>query len=228
MEVKMAMCPNGHYYNSAIHATCPQCGKKGSEIQHTVPAGPETVINRTMPANNANNTSNIGKTVAADTASSGGETIFPGANGKTIPVTPDDAPGRFGPTVVGEDIGDAVVEPVVGWLVCIDGPVKGCDFRIHAGYNYIGRETGDIRIAADMRISHENHAMVAYDPEDCGYYFGPSGGRNLVKLNGKTVLNAVEIHDYDVISIGSSKLMFIGVCGDSFSWEKGVTGGNGR
>lgn len=30
--------------------------------------------------------------------------------------------------------------PVVGWLVVIEGLCRGTDYRIHTGYNYIGRE----------------------------------------------------------------------------------------
>ena len=40
-----------------------------------------------------------------------------------------------------------------------------------------------------------------------------------VQVNGKTVLNAMELHRYDVISIGSTKLLFIGLCGEKFRWE---------
>lgn len=33
------------------------------------------------------------------------------------------------------------VDPVTGWLVCIEGPQYGKDFKIHAGKNFIGRAT---------------------------------------------------------------------------------------
>ena len=29
MEIKMIECPNGHYYNAAVHASCPECAKAG-------------------------------------------------------------------------------------------------------------------------------------------------------------------------------------------------------
>ena len=34
---------------------------------------------------------------------------------------------------------NSVFDPVVEWLVCIDGPEKGRDYRIRSGNNYIGR-----------------------------------------------------------------------------------------
>lgn len=218
MEVKMVQCPNGHYYNAAIHSVCPECGAAASE---TAAGG----VGHTVGANGAVYApqGGVGKTVSADSWQAGGP-------GVTIPVASgsDNAPGNFRPTEIADSgTGTVVAEPVVGWLVCIDGPVKGNDYRIHAGYNYIGRETGDIHISGDLQISRQSHAMIAYDSIDRAYYFGPSGGRNLVRVNGKTVLSAVEIHNYDVITVGTSKLMFVGLCGERFDWSKGVTDVNG-
>ena len=104
---------------------------------------------------------------------------------------------------------------------CIEGVSKGVDYRLHAGYNYIGREIGDVHIHGDMQISRKNHAMIAYDSSERTYYVGPSAGRNLIKVNGKTVLNAAEIKSYDIISIGTTKLMFVALCGEKFGWNEG-------
>ena len=43
----------------------------------------------------------------------------------------------------------------------------------------------------------------------------------LIKVNGKTVLNAVELHNYDVISVGTTKLVFVALCGEHFQWKRG-------
>ncbi|MGI5885547.1 MAG: FHA domain-containing protein, partial [Candidatus Spyradocola sp.] len=178
MEVKMVQCPNGHFYNAALHASCPEC------------------------ARSAESTGSFSPTEAPG-AGSFSPTEAPGMGG----FSPTEAPGTgfsgavpgagdpFGYTVIGgPSYGLGQPEPVVGWLVCIEGPMRGLDYRIHAGYNYIGRETGDIHIAGDMQISRQNHAMVAFDSEEQTYFVGPSAGRNLIKVNGKTVLNAVQIH----------------------------------
>ena len=67
--------------------------------------------------------------------------------------------------------------------------------------------------------------MIAFDSSELAYYFGPAGGRNLVKVNNKTVLNTVEIHAYDTISIGSATtLIFVPLCCEKFSWETGEQG----
>ena len=74
-----------------------------------------------------------------------------------------------------------------------------------------------------MQVSRQNHAMIAYDPDDDTYYVGPSVGRNLLRVNGKKIFSAVELKSYDVISIGATKLMLISLCGEQFNWLRGRT-----
>ena len=139
----------------------------------------------------------------------------------------------FGPTV-GDDVIDDYrptetiyanrtrgFAPVVGWLVCIDGPDKGRDYRIHSGYNTIGRAPNmDICISGDVKISRNKHAMIAFDPDESVFFFGPMEAKNLVKKNGKLVMTPMEIQGYDVLTIGTSKFTFIPFCGEKFSWEE--------
>lgn len=219
MEIRMVQCPNGHYYNAAMHSACPECGQSAGSIGATVGVGGAGNIGATVGVGGGGG---IGATVGVGSDIPGGGSY----NNKTIPVTPrNENPSVEGyePTIIGDDNygGPTTAEPVVGWLVCVEGPMKGTDYRIHAGYNYIGRETGDIHIHGDNQISRQNHAMIAYDSGDHTYYFGPSGGRNLIKVNGKTILNAVEVKNYDVFTIGTSKMMFVGLCGPHFDWNEG-------
>ncbi len=110
--------------------------------------------------------------------------------------------------------------PVVGWLVCVDGPAEGTDYRIRAGYNYIGRgENMDICVLGDDNISRDRHAMIAYDPQEKIYFFGPADGRSIVRKNEKMVMAPVELAAYDILRIGSTKLMFVPLCGEHFNWR---------
>lgn len=242
MEIKMVRCPNGHYYNAALHVSCPECGKSAANAGvRTEPGpGPES-YGKTEPAGAGSGagaaygaTEPVGGAGYGKTEPAGGShygaTEPVGGSGyglDTIDVGSDRAGADpFGVTMIGGESLMGRPEPVVGWLVCIDGLSKGVDYRLHAGYNYIGREEGDIHIHGDMQISRRNHAMVAYDSSERTYYVGPSAGRNLIKVNGKTVLNAAEIKSYDVVSIGATKLMFVALCGERFGWDEGE-GGNG-
>ena len=130
----------------------------------------------------------------------------------TLPVIPVDGDGN-------EE--SAPFDPVVGWLVCIEGATKGTDYRIHSQNNYIGRSAKmDISIPEDSHISAENSAIIAYDNEDRTFYFGPCSGRNIVRVNGKPALSVEKIEAYDVLTIGTTKLLFVPLCGDRFDWNE--------
>ena len=231
MEIKTTMttCPNGHHYDAARNASCPFCGA-GAFSPTEAPAGGASApgFSPTEPLGGGGNAGSFTPTEAPAGAPGGYNASF----GATMPPSGGGRPGgNVDPfsveTMIGGDRSDgAQTEPVVGWLVCIEGPVRGVDFRVHAGYNYIGREAGDVRLRGDSQISRQNHAMIAYDSSERAYFVGPAAGRNLIKVNGKTVLNAIEIHSYDTISIGSTKLIFVALCGEQFGWE-GPEDGNG-
>lgn len=215
----MVQCPNGHYYNAALHRSCPECGRAaGSQ-----PAGGGESYGRTEPVGGMSGAAGYGKTEPVNGGIGHTEPVV-GYGGDTINVNqPRDMDvDDFGVTMIGGESLEGRPEPVVGWLVCIEGLSRGVDFRLHAGYNYIGREVGDIHIHGDNQISRKNHAMIAYDSSERTYYVGPSAGRNLIKVNGKTVLNAAEIKSYDIISVGTTKLMFVALCGEKFGWDEGV------
>ena len=209
MEIKMIECPNGHYYNAAVHASCPECAASGAaapSFPKTTPPGVEVphapiqtpvqapAMGHTMPVNNR------------DYAAGGPATPF------GIPT----APG-------GNLAADSQIEPVVGWLVCIDGPLRGVDFRIHDGYNYIGREEGDIHIHGDNQISRQKHAVVSFYAKRQSFHVGPADGRNIIELNGEPVFSPMEMKSFDVLTVGSTKLMLVALCGETFSWTAGVT-----
>lgn len=132
----------------------------------------------------------------------------------TMPILP--------PNMAASSHGSVPFMPVVGWLVCIDGPAKGRDYRIHSQHNYIGRaQHMDICISGDDHISAENAAVITYDPEERIFYFGSGMGRNIVRLNGKMLqMNSSPIlNAYDVLSIGQTRLTFIPLCGERFDWN---------
>lgn len=207
MEIKMIECPNGHYYNAAVHASCPECAKTGAgaaegNFPKTTPPGVDAPVHvpaqgaamgHTMPVNNR------------DYAAGG-------------PATP------FGvPTAPGGNLAaDSQLEPVVGWLVCVDGPLRGVDFRIHDGYNYIGREEGDIHIHGDNQISRQKHAVISFYAKRQSFHVGPADGRNIIELNGEPVFSPMEMKSFDILTVGSTKLMLVALCGENFSWTAGV------
>lgn len=113
------------------------------------------------------------------------------------------------------------IDPVVGWLVCIEGTDKGRDYRIRSGRNFVGRsEKMDINIAGDRSISRERHAIIIYDPKKDIFLIDPGDSREMVYLNNEGVYSATIIKSYDMIELGESKLLFIPLCGGDFKWEE--------
>jgi hypothetical protein len=116
----------------------------------------------------------------------------------------------------------------VGWLVIVDGPGNGRAFALAAGVTQIGRgDDQGVRLDfGDLAISRQNHAAIAYDQEQNGFYLGHGGKSNLVRLNSGPVLSTEPLKNGDQIRIGETTLRFVALCGPEFSWvQKGRTHG---
>jgi hypothetical protein len=114
-----------------------------------------------------------------------------------------------------------VTEPVVGWLVIVDGPGKGNYVKLGFGMNAIGRSL-ESRVSIDYgddQISRENHALLTYDTKNRKFYIQHGGGANLTYLGESPVLQPYELKGNEVISIGNTKLYFVPFCGPNFNWD---------
>lgn len=196
----LVYCPNcGNTYDPHKHASCPYCasGKKGG-FQPTADPYAQKAKGGFQPTADPN---------------------------VTKPPKPEDwgpdsgSDDPFDPTIPLADEGTTGKE-VVGWLVAVSGPCKGEDFRIHNGYNYIGREEGQIIITGDMNISRRRDSAVLFDEISSQFHIGHVEGQNMLRLNGAPVISTVQMHNYDRISIGKTELVFVGLCGENFTWGK--------
>jgi hypothetical protein len=112
------------------------------------------------------------------------------------------------------------IDPVVGWLVCVQGPEKGRDYRVRSERNGIGRGADmAICIHGDEAISRENHAYISFNPRKGSFRIAPGDGRGMTYLNGEEVDVPMPLNAYDRIELGQSHLLFVPLCGEKFSWE---------
>lgn len=224
--MEIVRCSKGHFYDSEENATCPMCAAEAARNKNPIGNNvlPDGIIGTsyfddgntpspTLPVDpNGGKVQGYQPTVSAafqNTQSNDNGNM--GAYPKTEPISPVAASSEESTTF----------DPVVGWLVCIEGATKGTDYRIHSQNNYIGRSARmDISIPEDSHISAENSAIIAYDNEDRTFYFGPCSGRNIVRVNGKPALSVEKIEAYDVLTIGTTKLLFVPLCGDRFDWNE--------
>lgn len=241
----LRQCPRGHWYDGSISGSCPQCAAE-NRVQEVEDYGAtEAITPKTfsgmMPPAGMGSAMGAGSNAGAARSAS-----FVEDYGPTEPVRtpgfekPASETGRdggsrepaartggssavedFGPTMPAENRRSQSFSPVTGWLVCIEGPDRGRDYRVRAGYNRIGRsESMDICIPGDPSISRERHAVIAYDPEERVFFFSPDEGKNLVRLNGKLLMGPGELHAYDAVTLGATKLLFVPLCGERFSWDE--------
>jgi len=147
-----------------------------------------------------------------------GRLVAPPKEDKTVILTPplrSRAAGEPAPN-------DAMVDPLVGWLVIIAGPGQGNFVRLGQGMNSIGRAEGQrSRIDfGDTEISRNVHASLTYDPRGRKFYLMHGGGQNLTYLGETPVLQPALLQGGELISLGKTTLKFIPLCGPDFDWSQ--------
>lgn len=116
---------------------------------------------------------------------------------------------------------DQESSPVCGWIVCIQGPRQGKDYKIRSGKNFIGRaDDMDIQILGDNKISRRNHGVIVFDPKKKETVLLPGDSNGIVYLNDTAVYTPTVLSTYDVIEMGDSKFAFVPFCGEQFMWEE--------
>lgn len=213
-------CSKGHFYDQSL-GQCPKCAEEARRRGSAFNLVPdiESFIPNTAPVE-----------------PQGGFDV--GGVGGTIPVTepgftatdfaattPVNSGGwqvdDYGETQPSGVNGVAGFDPVVGWLVCVQGPNRGRDYRLHSGTNYIGSSKEmDVCIDNDKTISRHRAASISYDDRGKVFFIQRGEGRNLIYLNGAAVRSDADLAIYDHIIIGSTELVFVPLCCDRFTWQE--------
>lgn len=208
----MKQCERGHIYDETVHASCPYCNQtSGAGIRPLDNGGPD--FPKTAPLDTSGGP-DFPKTAPLDTSSAPG---FP----KTAPLempTPK-APKKEMSATIALNSNDEGLSPVCGWLVVTEGVKKGTSFVIHSEKNSIGRGSQfDINLSFDKAISKEGDAIVTYDSRGKKFFITLAAGKNNIYHNGALLLTPEEIKDYDVLEIGTTKLVFRSFCNEEFTY----------
>ena len=240
-------CGRGHLYDPDKNPTCPYCnggqkitvasagrtapiGRSVLSPSRTAPVGgtPVTAAQKTAPL------SGMPVTAPQKTAPLSGISVT--APQKTMPPrgygVPAPEPVQTAPppgmgvsvAAAGKTVGmmqsQMGFDPVVGWLACVAGPSRGKSYTVRGGVNSIGRsERMDIVITGDLKISSENHAKISYSDKHNRFNLLPGEGRNIVYLNDEEVFTPMPLRAYDLIDFGETKLLFVPLCGERFTWK---------
>lgn len=112
-------------------------------------------------------------------------------------------------------------EPVVGWLVCVQGHDIGLDYHLMPRTNNIGRGGDmDVQIKGDDTITSNCHAKIDYDALNNDFYLLPANNRNTIYCNKAPVYAATKLKAYDCIRLGKSEVLFVPFCNDQFTWPQ--------
>lgn len=212
-----AECANGHLYDSDQYATCPYCNGGGNRIEFGV--GADSGIGKTAPVGGGFGPVSSPTPISTPMVNSDiGATVAPQSYRKEKEEDTGKTVGVFKKSMD--------LDPVVGWIVCIEGPDKGKDFRVWAKNNTIGRsEKMDICLKGDSTISRENHARLAYDEKHNNFHLIPAESTNNIYLNDEPIYIPAQIGAYDVIEFGDSKFIFVPLCNEKFTWRDGLKQG---
>ena len=193
MKQSNEFCNNGHWYDKAQYSECPFCVNSNGK-------GP------TKPA--------------PDNFNSGSyEGSKPGGKNDSGSPIRDDV-GITRPYTGAKTVDEEGIDPVAGWLVCIEGINKGRDYRVRCGYNTIGRDPSmRIHIGGDENISRDTHATVLYDPRDKLFMIERGKATGIIRINENLLTSGMELKPYDTIDFGKTKLLFVPFCGENFNWE---------
>ena len=203
--MNLTRCNQGHFYDADKYSSCPHCNN-----QAPATGGPNSPTVGRMPAGQ-------GATEKVDVISkqSNPQTDSDNAKSDSLQGAVDDVQKTIGIFNTGKG-----KEPVVGWLVCIDGSSYGEDFKLRMGRNFIGRNKNmDVVLASDSSVSRDKHAIIVYDPKENMFIMQAGASKELSYLNDKVVLSPQELKAYDIIKLGATTLMFIPFCSDKFVWK---------
>ena len=196
-------CSKGHYYDNEKFSQCPHCGIFSGEDDEKTMA---------MPADSlgVGAISDEDKTVAMTP-------IIPGSGqmraAAPIPETEEDDKTI---SLYAQEKG---VDFIVGWLVCIEGPERGRDYRLHQGFNRIGRDYSmDVAVMEDMSIGREATCAVVYDDKSNHFFAVQQPGANAY-LNGAALEGAVGLNTGDRIRVGGSEFEFVAFCREGRLWD---------
>lgn len=197
-------CSKGHFFDDTRYSQCPHCGILADDDEKTVS---EVSLDYRSSAGDD-------RTVALKPVAPAGAGSMAAPGPGPAAVEEDDKTVRFYQEEKGADL-------IVGWLVCVSGPERGRDWRLHQGFNRMGRDYRlDIPVMEDKSLGREPVCAVVYDDRKNAFFAVQQPG-NLAYINGEMLQGAVELKTGDQIGAGTSQFEFVAFCREGRTWENG-------
>lgn len=198
-------CSKGHYYDNAKFAQCPHCGIFAGDDDDEKTVAMSFEPHEKTPVISANPA--MQKTVPAYN-----QTTDLTVTEKDQNVMDDDKTISLYAEEKGADF-------IVGWLVCVEGSERGRDYKLHQGFNRLGRDYKmDIAIVEDQSISREAAFAVVYDDRSNSFFAVQQSG-GTAYLNGTALMGAVSLKTGDLLRAGNSEFEFVAFCREGRTWD---------
>lgn len=239
--MQLKRCGNGHFYDGDKFMECPHCAENSrGQMQQNLRQGMPSAVpgaayqedsvtvpvsayqeedSVTVPVSAYQEEDSVTMPVSAYIMEAGGRGRAPLREAVQMAVgrMPDEDDGRAANAYQGRG---RIIDPVVGWLVCIEGADFGSSFIIKSGRNFVGRSGDmDIVLHGDSSISRVKHAIILYEPKRREFIAQAGESRELFYVNEEVVLNSIRLKQHDILMIGNTKLMFFPCCGENFGWD---------
>lgn len=124
-------------------------------------------------------------------------------------------------TVAAQKLDPAVTPKryVVGWLVGLNGTVRGESYPVRIGRNILGRDRrSDVVINDDQASSH--HADLVFRPEERRFILMDHNSTNGTYVNDAEIEPRRDLAMDDIIRIGSHRFLFMPLCRENFFWDE--------
>ena len=196
--MKLVKCENDHFYDADKFLSCPHCANRIAEPEVKDLMGTNQGRIPTLPSDGT----------CADRMDSD--------------ITDFAATSPGGAAV--SKCPSAVLGKTVGWLVCIDGLMRGESFVLREGDNCIGRAGNmDVPLLCEPTVSRNRHAVITYDAVHNSFLLHSPEKIDKILLNEKSIKKPKTLKNHDVITLGDCSLLFVALCGASFRWNEGET-----
>lgn len=210
-------CSSGHFYDKEKNPECPYCKKLAGSREK----------NKVLFANAQMDWAGENPFSAGETQAQSQE-----EEDRTIAMKPgqdvmlgDPSGALPGVSMEGEGVTVALfskakgTDYVTGWLVGRSGPVKGRDYRIGHGRNWIGRNfNSDIVISEARDIAMKGHCAIVYDDKSVRFFLVPGNGSVQTYLNEEVVTEPMELKTGDMIKLGTNVFDFVSYCREGHIW----------
>lgn len=202
-------CARGHYYDNIKFSQCPHCGVFFMEEE-------DKTMALDFHSSLVMEDDGDDRTVALQSA----DTYVSDSNDeKTVSYYDNSAGVEEDDKTISSYVEEKGTDFLTGWLVCVKGPERGRDYRLHQGFNRIGRDYSmDVAVMEDDSISREPVCAIVYDDKSNAFFAVQQSGAD-VFFNGTLLQGAVMLKDGSSFRIGESEFVFIAFCKEGCVWE---------